>query len=1079
MFRIASGNVRRAAVSAQTHFVRLGSGKQLRFLSTPPKDSSTPAAPADDVVFIVPAKEWTLGVPKESLDLERRVAQTPSSIQTLVKKGFNVVVEKGAGTSASFSDADYEAAGAKVLPHNELLNQADMILKVRPPSEDELRHIPDKKHLMSFLWPGQNPKLVDTLVQKNATTFAMDAVPRISRAQVYDALSSMANISGYKAVIEASNVFPRFLGGQITAAGKVPPAKVMVIGGGVAGLSSIATAKNLGAIVRAFDTRPAVKEQVESLGAEFLEVNIKEDGTGQGGYAKEMSPEFIKAEMELFHKQAKEVDIIITTALIPGKPAPKLIKDYMVASMRPGSVIVDLAAEAGGNCELTVPGKHITTSNGVHIIGYTDLPSRLPTQSSTLYANNVAKLLLSMTDKEGNFKYSLKDDVVRGAMITHGGKKTWPPNPPISFPTETKKPTKGAATALKVELTPKQLAIRNSMLATGVMGSMLAFGTGDAELGKSLTTFTLAGIVGYQVVWGVTPALHSPLMSVTNAVSGITAAGGLLCMNGGLVPTNAAGALATSAVGLSAVNIAGGFNVTQRMLDMFKRPGDPEEANHYYAIPGLAFGAAYLAAVQAGYPHVHQMAFLTSSGLCILSIASLAQQSTARTGNALGMVGIGTGVLATTASIAPDPALLGQMGGALAVGGAVGYGISKHVAITSLPELVAAFHSFVGLAASLTGASTFLAHQHELYPIAGQAAEHIANNTELVSIFAGSAIGAVTFTGSITAFLKLRGSISSKALNLPGKNLINLGMVGGNAAALGTYLVTDDANTGLAMLGATNALSAAMGVHMTASIGGADMPVVITVLNSYSGWALCAEGFMLGNDMLTIVGALVGSSGAILSYIMCKAMNRSITNVLFGGYSTANPAAAAKTDKGPVREANVWSVDQAAESLATAKKVIIVPGYGLAVAHAQYAIADIVKMLTSKGVKVSFGIHPVAGRMPGQLNVLLAEAGVPYDIVYEMDELNDEFPETDVALVVGANDTVNSAAEDDPNSPIAGMPVLRVWQAKQSIILKRSLGAGYADVDNPVFFNENNAMLLGDAKKSCDALQAKIRETLA
>jgi NAD(P) transhydrogenase len=373
----------------------------------------------------------------------------------------------------------------------------------------------------------------------------------------------------------------------------------------------------------------------------------------------------------------------------------------------------------------------------------------------------------------------------------------------------------------------------------------------------------------------------------------------------------------------------------------------------------------------------------------------------------------------------------------------------------------------VGLAAVTTGIGSYLGGI-EHFLVTGA-------DVHKVAIFLATFIGGVTFTGSLVAYGKLNGFLSSKPLALPGKNLLNLAMFGGNVAAFGAYL-TNPA-LGLPMLGVTTGLSGLMGVHMTASIGGADMPVVITVLNSYSGWALCAEGFMLGNDLLTIVGALVGSSGAILSYIMCVAMNRSLANVIFGGYGTSSTGAgpAMKLEKGTHTEC---TQDEAVDMISQAKSMIIVPGYGLAVAKAQYAVADMVSKLREKGVKVRFAIHPVAGRMPGQLNVLLAEAGVPYDIVLEMDEINEEFHETDLAVVIGANDTVNSAAIEDPNSVIAGMPVLRVWEAKQVVVMKRSMGTGYADVDNPVFYKPNTAMLLGDAKKTCDALQAKIKSKL-
>ena len=404
----------------------------------------------------------------------------------------------------------------------------------------------------------------------------------------------------------------------------------------------------------------------------------------------------------------------------------------------------------------------------------------------------------------------------------------------------------------------------------------------------------------------------------------------------------------------------------------------------------------------------------------------------------------------------------------MGIGGAVGLTIAKRMAITDLPQLVAAFHSLVGLAAVATSFSEFLAHAGDVVVLDG---------VHRSAVFLATFIGGVTLTGSIVAFGKLHGLLKSKALALPGRHAANLGLALTNVGAMGVFLTTPSPSVGLGCLTTSAVTSFILGAHMTASIGGADMPVVITVLNSYSGWALCAEGFMLNNSLLTIVGALIGSSGAILSYIMCEAMNRSIVSVLLGGLTTGTSGGGpAMKVEGVHTETNV---EETVEWLANAKNVIIVPGYGLAVAKAQYAVADMTRLLKSKGVNVRFGIHPVAGRMPGQLNVLLAEAHVPYDIVLEMDEINEDFSDTDVVLVIGANDTVNSAALDDPNSPIAGMPVLKVWESKQVVVMKRTLGVGYADVDNPVFFKPNTAMLLGDAKNVCDALKNSLESYYA
>jgi len=402
------------------------------------------------------------------------------------------------------------------------------------------------------------------------------------------------------------------------------------------------------------------------------------------------------------------------------------------------------------------------------------------------------------------------------------------------------------------------------------------------------------------------------------------------------------------------------------------------------------------------------------------------------------------------------------------VGGGIGAVIAKRMAITDLPQLVAAFHSLVGLAAVTTAFSDYINNMGD--------PSHL-DSVHRSALYLATFIGGVTLTGSIVAFGKLHGLLNSRALALPGRHFANLALGLSNVGAMGYFLSNPSASAGLGCLGLSAVTSFILGGHMTASIGGADMPVVITVLNSYSGWALCAEGFMLNNDLLTIVGALIGSSGAILSYIMCKAMNRSLPNVILGGFGTKTGGTGqAMKVEGTHTTTNV---EETVEMLAHAKNVIIVPGYGLAVAKAQYAVADMVKMLREHGVNVRFGIHPVAGRMPGQLNVLLAEANVPYDVVLEMEEINHDFPETDVVLVIGANDTVNSAAVDDPNSVIAGMPVLQVWDAKQVVVMKRTMGVGYADVDNPVFYKPNTAMLLGDAKSTCDHLKTSLEKFYA
>ncbi|BBT82397.1 NAD(P) transhydrogenase subunit alpha [Aeromonas veronii] len=505
-----------------------------------------------------------IGIPRESLAGETRVAATPATVEQLKKLGFEVAIESGAGQLASFDDAAFEAAGASVVPN---VWQADLIFKVNAPTDAEIAQIKDGATLVSFIWPAQNPELVKKLSERNINVMAMDMVPRISRAQSLDALSSMANIGGYRAVVEAAHQFGRFFTGQITAAGKVPPAKVLVIGAGVAGLAAIGTAGSLGAIVRAFDTRLEVAEQIESMGGEFLKLDFGgEDGASSDGYAKVMSEEFIKAEMELFAQQAKEVDIIITTALIPGKPAPKLITKEMVDSMKPGSVIVDMAAQAGGNCEYTVPGELHVTANGVKVIGYTDLPGRLPAQSSQLYGTNLVNLMkLMCKEKDGNVAINFEDVVQRNMTVIQAGEVTFPP-PAISVSAAPQKPAAAKPAAKKEAAKPSNKKFVFGALGIAVFGWIAS--VAPAAFLSHFTVFILACVVGYYVVWNVSHALHTPLMSVTNAISGIIVVGALLQIGQGSTLVTA---LAFIAVLIASINIFGGFTVTQRMLKMFRK----------------------------------------------------------------------------------------------------------------------------------------------------------------------------------------------------------------------------------------------------------------------------------------------------------------------------------------------------------------------------------------------------------------------------------------------------------------------------------------------------------------------------
>jgi NAD(P) transhydrogenase subunit alpha len=523
----------------------------------------------------------TIGVPKEIFPGERRVAAVPEVVEKLIKLGFAVTVESGAGDGANFSDATYVAAGAAIAPSAaDLWSKADIVFKVRAPSSAEVALMKEGTTLVSFIWPAQNPELMKELAARKVTVLALDSLPRqLSRAQKMDALTSMAGIVGYRAVIEAAHYFGRFFTGQITAAGKVPPAKVFIAGAGVAGLAALGTAASLGAIVRANDTRSEVADQVKSMGGEFVKVDYEEEGSGGGGYAKVMSEGFQAAQREMYAKQAREVDIIITTALIPGKPAPKLITAEMVQSMKPGSVIVDLAAEQGGNCELTVPGEAVVR-HGVTIVGFTDMPSRLAKQSSTLYATNLLRVTEELCKtKDGVINVNMDDDAIRGLTVIKSGEITWPPPAP-KIPAAAAKPAaakpavaekKGGHGGGGEQMSASQAAIMG-LVAAGVFGLIGAFAPA-AFLGH-FTVFVLACFVGYMVVWNVTPSLHTPLMSVTNAISSIICIGALVQIappSTGERTATVIGILAVVSIALTAINMFGGFAVTRRMLAMFRK----------------------------------------------------------------------------------------------------------------------------------------------------------------------------------------------------------------------------------------------------------------------------------------------------------------------------------------------------------------------------------------------------------------------------------------------------------------------------------------------------------------------------
>jgi NAD(P) transhydrogenase subunit alpha len=520
-----------------------------------------------------------IGALAESFAGENRVAMTPESAAAITKLGHDCVIEAGAGARAGFPDAAYAAAGVTVLPDAAaVMAAADVLVRVRGPERAEAERLRRGQTLISFFWPAQNPELLEVVKAQGATVIAMDMVPRISRAQKMDALSSMANLAGYRAVIEAAGSFGRFFTGQVTAAGKIPPAKVLVVGAGVAGLAAIGASVSLGAVTYAFDVRPEVAEQIESMGAEFvfLEFEAAQDGAATGGYAAPSSPEFREKQLAKFRELAPEIDIVITTALIPGRPAPKLWTEDMVRAMKRGSVIVDLAAERGGNCDLTVPDQKIVTENGVTIIGYTDFPSRMATQASSLYANNIRHMLADLTPgKDGMIAHNMEDDVIRGATVAHDGAITWPPPPPKVAAIAAAKPKEKPKELTPAERRAQEVAAFRveTRMQVGLIagGGALILAAGLVAPTSFMThfiVFVLACFVGFQVIWNVSHALHTPLMAITNAISSIIILGALMQIgSSGLIVV----LLAALSVFMAGINIFGGFQVTRRMLAMFQK----------------------------------------------------------------------------------------------------------------------------------------------------------------------------------------------------------------------------------------------------------------------------------------------------------------------------------------------------------------------------------------------------------------------------------------------------------------------------------------------------------------------------
>ncbi|CAG0906026.1 unnamed protein product, partial [Darwinula stevensoni] len=792
-----------------------------------------------------------IGVPAETAHGETRVAATPETVKKLIAQGHEVLVQSGAGVKASCPDHAYEAVGAILCDAKQAL-QAELVLKVRGPNEEERSMMQGQSTLVGMLDPFDK-KGLEELAKIGLTAYALEAAPRTTRAQALDVLSSQANVAGYKAVMIAADNYQRLFPMMMTAAGTIKAARVVVLGVGVAGLQAIATAKRLGAVIEASDVRPSVQEQVHSLGAKFIEVPYETDeereaAQGVGGYAKPMPLSWLERQKEEVAKRVAAADIVISTALIPGRAAPQLITAEMVASMKPGSVIVDIAAGRGpngidGNCPLTEAGKTVV-KHGVTIVGQTNLPALVAADASALYARNVVdflKLIIySDGENKGQLHVNLQDDIVAACLVTRD----------------------------------------------------------------------------YQVIWNVTPALHTPLMALTNAISAIVIVGGMLAT--ALTQIPAATVMGTLAVALAAVNVFGGFLVTKRMLEMFKKKdkSTKKDQNKPAALKGLS------------------------------------HPTTSIRGNIFGMVGMAIAIVTTFVLIFKMAdemhvtlgASLGYVLGALAIGGGIGAYMAHKVEMTKMPELVAFMHSMIGLSAVCIAVA--VAIEPWAFGIAAHAPLSIPAGNR-VELALGAFIGAVTFSGSVIAFGKLSGKYKFRLfqgtpVTFKGQHILNaiLGL------AVAFFVFGFWHSQSMMDFYIVVALGFLLGVLLIIPIGGADMPVVVSMLNSYSGWAAAGIGFSLNNSMLIIAGSLVGSSGAILSYIMCKAMNRSFFNVILGGFGGESDGAA--TGDGQKRNVKTGSADDVAFILSNAESVIIVPGYGLAVARAQHAVKELAQLLREK-----------------------------------------------------------------------------------------------------------------------------------
>ena len=972
-----------------------------------------------------------IAVAKETRDGEARVAMVPELVAKLTGLGYDVAVEPGAGLHALLADEEYAAAGATV--DAAAFEGADLVVSVQPLTAEQIRRLARGTTTISFLPTTQEQATVVELRDAGITAHAVELIPRISRAQSMDALSSQALVSGYRCAIVAAGMLRRFFPLNMTAAGTVQPAEVVVLGAGVAGLQAIATAKRLGAVVRAYDVRAAAAEEIRSMGAKSIDLDL-DTLEGAGGYAREMTEDRAARQRELLTPYIAAADALITTAAVPGRTAPMLVTREMVEQMKPGSVVVDLAAESGGNVEGSVAGEVVRIGNA-QVWGGRNVPSQMPGPASRLYAQNVVNLVTLMTGKDddgvGVFSPDYADEILSGSCVTQDGRIVHDnTREAIEGPTDAvgagaaepepePQPSRPSSPTCPTTRRPTSDPRHRSGLADDLRAQRLRRHRGDLQ---GLLDAAHAPDVRSQRHPRHHPARRDP---------------------GDRHHRQQPGADRRPGRDRAGVGEHGGRLRGHRPDAADVRP---QEAGREEGRPD---GRGSL------MPTWIQLVFLACGVCFILALKGLSGPKTARNGNLLGAAAAVVACLMpffwSDLHLQHVPLIIA----AIVVGTVGGVYGAQRVQMTQMPQMVALFNGVGGGAAALVALL-------ELHDTVGGGCGDAPWFTLAATAFT-IAVGSISFAGSVVTFAKLQELMTSRPVVFPGLRYL-FPIAAGAVVVLGIRLVIAPHMWIGILIGLLGLL---LGLLLVLPVGGADVPIVISMLNAFTGLTVAAGGYVLSNVLLLIAGTLVGASGTFLTLLMASAMGRSVANILFGALKGGSTLGAGEASDRPVKSVNP---EDAAIMLAYADRVIIVPGYGLAVAQAQHTLRELVDVLGEKGIEVDYAIHPVAGRMPGHMNVLLAEAQVPYEQLREMDEINGDFKDTDVVLIVGANDVVNPAAKTTPGAPIYGMPILNADEARQVIFMKRSMRPGFAGIENELLFDEKTSLLFGDAKDSMGKL---------